>query len=575
MKISNVVKIIIVVAIIIAVAGISMYFINQNNKKYLVEQVSKYNYYKLQKEGKVGIINLKGEILIEPVYDDIKIPNPEKPVFVCKNAEQFTVLNEKAEEILTQYQEVDAIELNGIVSNMPYEKSVLKYKQDGKYGLVNLKGKKITAPVYEEITSLAHKEGELLVKQDGKYGVINQKGTTILENKYDSIVGDGFYTEDDQYALSGYIVSVTTKEGYRYGYINHKQKQILKPEYASVIRLLQIEQTNDIYLAVVKNGQVGILKNGKEIVEYKYQDIEYNTDNQTFTLERNSKLGVCNLEGKIIVPVEYDGIVIAGLYIQATKNDETQIFDLEGKQVEDVVFNGIHTTANDNYYITVDKSEKYGIMKKNKDILVDNQYSYIEYLQEDFFVAVKEDGKIGMINAQGTTIVDFNYDVIQKLEGSNVIEAKILEQNITDLYAKDLSKIVSVTNGNISIKNGYIHVIDNKMQYIDLNGSKVSDVTALRENEIFAKEQNGKWGFIDKQGKTVVEFEYDEVTQINEYGFAGIKKDGKWGVINSEGKEIQTPKYEIEDKLKPEFLGKYYRVYYGYGESYYTDDTNS
>lgn len=576
MKISNVVKIVIAVVVIIAViAGVSLFMIGQNNKKYWVEEVAQYQYYKLVKEEKTGIINTKGEILIEPVYDDIIIPNPEKAVFICYNGETVIALNEKAEEIFTQYEGLQAIELNGTLSNMPYEKSVLKYKQEGKYGLITLEGKKVTEPIYEEINSLAHKEGEFLVKKDGKSGVLNNKGKMVISNQYDSIVGDGFYLESDKYALSGYIVSVTTQEGYRYGYIDHKKKQILKPEYASVIRMLQIEDTKNVYLAVVKNGQVGILKNGKEMIAYKYQDIEYNAKNKTFTVERNGKFGVYNFEGKKIIPAEYENITIAGLYIQATKNEETQLFDGNGNKIEDVVYNEIQPTANQDYQITVDKSGRYGIRKSNKDILVDNQYTYIEYLQDDFFVAVKEDGKIGIISAQGATVVEFIYDVVQKIEGSNLVEAKILEQSVTELYAKDMKKVASVKNPRIEEKNGYLQVTTEEFQYFDLNGSKVSDVTALRNNTIFAKQQNGKWGFVDKQGKTVVEFQYDQVTQVNEYGFAGVKKEGKWGVIDANGKEVQTPKYEWQSNTPPEFVGKYYKVYYGYGESYCSEEVNS
>ena len=42
MKISNVIKIVIVVAILAIVVGISIYFINQNNKKYTVEEVARF-----------------------------------------------------------------------------------------------------------------------------------------------------------------------------------------------------------------------------------------------------------------------------------------------------------------------------------------------------------------------------------------------------------------------------------------------------------------------------------------------------------------------------------------------------
>lgn len=53
---------------------------------------------------------------------------------------------------------------------------------------------------------------------------------------------------------------------------------------------------------------------------------------------------------------------------------------------------------------------------------------------------------------------------------------------------------------------------------------------------------------------------------------AGIMKDNKWGVIDINGNIVLEPTYKIEESnTDPEFIGKYYRVYYGYGESYFTN----
>ena len=46
-----------------------------------------------------------------------------------------------------------------------YEKSVLKYKKNEKYGLIDYSGKQITEAIYGQIDSLGYKEGELLVEQ--------------------------------------------------------------------------------------------------------------------------------------------------------------------------------------------------------------------------------------------------------------------------------------------------------------------------------------------------------------------------------------------------------------------------
>ena len=51
--------------------------------------------------------------------------------------------------------------------------------------------------------------------------------------------------------------------------------------------------------------------------------------------------------------------------------------------------------------------------------------------------------------------------------------------------------------------------------------------------------------------------------------FAGIMQEGKWGVINENGDIVCTPMYEIKSDYLPEFIGKYFEVYLGYGEKFF------
>lgn len=156
------------------------------------------------------LINL-GNIIITPQEQNIIIPNPQKPIFLCEQNGTKKFLNDKQEEIFTEYEEVDKIDIRGIASKVPYEKSVLKYKENGKYGLINYDGKKVTNAIYDEIDGLENKEGEILVQKEGKYGVINSKGATIINTDYESVIADGYYTDEQKYAFSGYIVGVKTR----------------------------------------------------------------------------------------------------------------------------------------------------------------------------------------------------------------------------------------------------------------------------------------------------------------------------------------------------------------------------
>ena len=203
---------IIVVIVVAAIIAISYYFIKENSRKYEIAEITNYQYFTLKKNNTYGVIDKNQNIIIEPSYTEVIIPNPELPVFFCEQEGNITILNEQNQEIFTEYENVEPIRLKNIASNLMYEKTVLKYSENGKYGLIDYTGKRITRAIYEELDSLTYKEGELLVKQDGKYGVINIRGNKLVNIEYDQVEVDGYYTDENEYKYSGYIVSNTTEE---------------------------------------------------------------------------------------------------------------------------------------------------------------------------------------------------------------------------------------------------------------------------------------------------------------------------------------------------------------------------
>ncbi len=577
-KVLNIVKsnkIIIIIAIIILIIAIIIANIILENKKkeYSLIEVSEYKYFVVNIDNKYGVMDATGKILIEPNYNNVIIPNPERAVFICDNAGKNIILNDNKEELFSKYDEVSEISINGIASSIPYEKTVLKYKKDEKFGLISYDGKEITKPIYDEITGLKNKETEMLVKKDGKCGVINAKGATLIKEEYDDIVADGFYTEDNKYGLSGYILNNKTVDGYRFGYINYKHEKALEVEYNSIERILQ-NDNNDICLIACKNGKYGIVKNNEVFINYSYQGIKYDSNDKLFELQRSGKYGIIDYNGNEIVPIEYKEIAINGMYIKATKSEEEiDFYNATGGKIIDALYESVIKSENDNYYITIDKNDLYGVIDSNNKEIIKNKYSYIEYLFGDYFIAAKENGYLGVVNSKDEEVVDFKYHVLEKIEGTNVVEAKILKESITEIYSKELEKIYSSKNAYVYKENDHIKAYtSNETRYFDLDGNEKKSTEVFADNSLLASKNDNKWGFVDKSGNVVVNYEYDKVTELNTYGFAGIMKDNKWGVIDINGNIVIEPTYEIEESnTDPEFIGKYYRVYYGYGESYFTN----
>ncbi len=567
--IRNVILTILILAIII---GVSYYFITTNNKKYEIEKVEQYNYFLLKQDGKTGVIDRSGNIVIDVKYDDIKIPNPQKDVFVCYSGENSQILNSQKEQILNNYQDVEPIKLQNIASNLMFEKSVLSYKENDKYGLINFQGKKITKPIYDEISGLSYKEGELLVKQNDKYGVINIKGHKLIDIEYDKIAVDGYYTNDDGYKYAGYIITTTTQEGYRYGYINYNGKLILKPEYNELSRITDIMDNENAYLLCAKNGQFGVNKNEKEIVKNEYQSISYDKTNDLLVVEKSKKYGIASLDGKIIVPAQFLQIDVIGNYLYAKNEQGTIVYDNQGKETNMDTNISILNTENEKYKIKIDNQNgtKYGLITKEGKELIEEKYSYMEYLYNDYFIVSNENSKLGVVDNKDAVKIPIENDSVQKVEGTDLIQAVVA--NTTKLYDKTMNNICEMENATVEVNSDYIKIYNDKqIQYFSKDGKELKNTDTYPNNELFSKQENGKWGFVNKNGSMVVEAKYDKVTEFNEYGYAAVNKDGKWGAINQKGEEVVEPIYTINDNKEPSFIGKYYQVKYGFGEVYYTD----
>ena len=196
-------KYIILAIFLIVIVVIILLIQNKSTSEIDVYKDIKYNYFVMySKENKVGVIDQKGNIILEPNYIDVYIPNPEKDVFFCYSSDiEYVILNSKGEKLFENYEDVSCIQTSE--DSLDFEKYVLRFKKDGKYGLIDFDGNIVLEASYDSLESL-----------------INIKKIKI---EYDSISGDEFYQESNSYNDTGYIVGNKMDAGYLYGYLNSKR----------------------------------------------------------------------------------------------------------------------------------------------------------------------------------------------------------------------------------------------------------------------------------------------------------------------------------------------------------------
>lgn len=486
MKKKSVVLLLLISAIIIIAL-----FIKSNAQKskieYSIADVDIYKYIKYKDENNYGVIDRDGNIIIEANYQNIEIPNPSKDIFICyKDKEQSEVLNSKNETLFKEYDKIEPIKLKNIASTLCFEKSVLKYKKNNTYGLMDFEGKQLTKNEYDTIENLQSTEGKFLVSKNNKFGVINLNGAILIKPEYDQIKTDEYYSENGKYVEAGFVVSNTTNEGYRYGYINYEGKKFLKTEYNEIIRV----KNKNVYLIASKDGKYGLYKENKKIINPEYQSIVY-TENGALIIEKNKQYGIANLKGEIKVETKYSQIEENGVYLYAHNSKENDIYDSEGNKKDMNFSKSVFETENEEYRITTlvnNDITYYGIENKQGKTLVENNYNYIEYAYGDYFIVEDKKERYGVINANGDVILEIKHDLIQKIRNKNVIQILSRKNSDVKLYSSKLEEIVSMKSAIIENENNHIKISNKKEKvFLDKDGNRIEENSEIVEKDLKIK----------------------------------------------------------------------------------------
>jgi hypothetical protein len=205
-------------------------------------------------------------------------------------------------------------------------------------------------------------------------------------------------------------------------------------------------------------------------------------------------------------------------------------------------------------------------MNISTETKIEPQYEDIEFINNNFYIAKKE-GKYGVINQDNDIEIDFKYKSMTYLDDEGILVGKIEKENY-DIFDSTMNMKMNVEY--IENFDGYIKIKQNgEYKFFNYKFEEKTNKEIYTSNTIFPDKKNGKYAFIDNEGKNITEYKYDDVTEFNKYGYAGIKINGLWGVININGETVVEPKYEIEyNQENLNFIGKWHT---GINSTYYTD----
>ena len=355
---------------------------NENNE-YLINILKEHRYIefvngfsRIQKDGKWGFINKKGNHIIPCLYNSVN----------------------------NFWEGFAAVQLNN------------------KWGAINDIGELIIPCLYDDLFFFS--EGLAIVKLNGKVGYINTKGELQIPLIYDDAT-----SFSEGYAC----VEINGK----LGYINTDGRLII-PCVHEINRYVDnpYHQVHCGFFPIYFDGKWGMLdKQGHMIIPCIYDELVPVEGNGECIVKLNNKEGYININNEYILPLIYDRIWKFSNGMAPVKiNGKCIYIDKQGAQVIPYSYEDNYHFKDG--IARVKQNGRYGYIDLNGNQIIPCAYdSASEYFYSGIS-RVKLNGKYGYIDMSGKHIIPLNYTWVREYDEVNIIEA--YNSELGQLYYYDL-----------------------------------------------------------------------------------------------------------------------------------------
>ena len=458
-----------------------------------------------------GIINEQGKQILPTIYDDIDYVSKSPYNYRLKRNDQYSILDEN--------RRLQAFGNNKPVSLIHH---LLKHYQvinNEKRGIVDAQNRVIIPIKYDHISRLKNPTLLYQVYLGKLTGILNDKRDTILPIKYTNI-------KREIRLIDGYELTQNAQKSW----INRQGKILIPPLYKKIEKFVPgiLKVASKTYTVPKdKTGRsiprvsnkVGLIDTtGKVIVPLKYHKIDIlNPKYHYFKVENDGqRQGIINRSGKVIIPLRYHKIQIFKntknlLLFIVTLHQKQGIINQEGKVLLLPIYDQIQlVTTLETPLFVVAKGKKQGIINLKGKVLLTPEVFYPLFKvssTKPLQIMILHKDKVKVMNAQRKILKTPRYDDLLFSGAENIL---IMKKN--NLYA-----LLNVDQGR-RLSRFY---------------KKIFPVNAV--GLFGASQDKNKHGFLNRFGKKVTSFEYDDVSQK-----VGVKKNGRFALINHQG-QLTTP----------------------------------
>lgn len=422
---------------------------------------------------------------------------------------------------------------------------------NGKWGYINATGNMVIPCVYERAYNFQN-EGVAIVKHKGKYGLINKRGEILvpcIESDYDDvpIPHDGvtcIYIENlkETKCIDVFGNHLFTKAG-------------IVGNFSEGAATITTYKEGKYSIGVINKTGDYIIPEGI----YSYIS-EFHYGVATVRSETTGKCGSINHQGEVVVPIKYDSF--RGVYpspvLCAIIGDKYGYVDIRnGKELCPITLDDTYyqNRCTDNMFVFSIGEDIYIYNLENCKLFRSSRYKDIYHYSDGLCcVSDKNSGKIGFIDKEGKLAIPCVFNepsYVYNFHGNTCGMSHIMIDRQGNIL-REISK---------HCQDGYSHYWFDKGYYtekydyrtenlLDNNGNIIYSCFRIELNHDFPiavrRNSDGKWGFIDKSGKLVIPYQFNESYNFHD-GFAILDEP----ITKKTSKNTSSSKRKIPNTKSP------------------------
>jgi len=466
-------------------------------------------YAQVEQNGKTGAINMKGDLVIPCIYDDLSsgdfTPCVNYGAASVKKHGHWGVVDSTGKVIVPFiYDEIECFSEYGTAIA----------KKDGRYGCLNSKGQVIAPFIYDNMLYLNN--GLRLVLHNDKVGYLDSTGRQIIDCKY----LDGLECREGLMAVN--------RNG-RWGFINKKDSTIIPFIYDSV------EPFSNGLACVSINGKSGFINHSnKVIIPFIYPEGKFLFHNGYSHITVNDKTGIINKKGDTVIPFKYENYEFDEFQAKCFmierhlpgEDEAYALFDSTGKTITGFDYDHIYYIGNNQFI--VEKQGKHGIINSKGHVIVPIEYD--EFWNSDYNIfSVGKEGTLGCIDSTGKTIIPFIFS----------------KKGTSEYFSDGAIACLFLDTLTIAPYHGTWRTINRKGQFVDhIKGTQY--VRLYYENRVLGTE--GRLRNFYKEGKWISRYENGKTRAL--ITFKHGVKNGKYQLWDTTGSLIKYDIYRDDTLIK-------------------------